>query len=986
MVVFALVLTLAAAAVMFWAWHERVWLVNALLLRVGGDWQVQISRLDWENGALHAREMNAFHTPTAKRIADVGHIEWRPTFRQLWKQNLGGLKVEGGSVDAALALFLGASGGETSTGQPWRLESLDLAATKIVLRGEDGEPVLSVTLQGRVLGGTTTASFDSATMEAGDVMWQGKPVSNHLQIEAMTKNNRVEIKNASLRSGRVDLAWMHRWQPSLQGGMELDWQARDMVISRDGLIRGGNHELHLKHVRLQTRDQPGGVLMESLDLKVAQNENGVWQVDHGVIEGPEVDWTQALEEMLLPKETSERATAWSVHVGTFEVRNGRARLSPTELSPLSGGWKWNAKLAALDFSPEGVRSPLPQRVEVTDLALAWNPSGAKVKPPPFALLKSAEIALVPDRWRESWWVDTLKLAGLNLDFTPENGPWFDKAVAEPPKPPSKEPQPWQRVVFGELSVTDATFAMAMQLAQRMEASARFDITTKESKQRLQVQDVHVRVPKMANLPVLGLESIETVMSLPEMWSQRRVESLQVRGGQVLAGDALMTLFSGRAAMVEEKAGAVSARWTAGKVDVAGLGVTILNIAPGLPPVRFDVSFAANETPLDLDGLAENVEPQRIVLTRLRIPSPYEPLRTVAEMDVIHVNYTLDGLLHRRIDRVEIISPLLYVGEDLFWYVENYRNYIKGEAPKADTSVGPPAPQPPVAPGWRVDTLAVSDGRLLLAPKGVPLAGFGRPFPFSFTSKLESGQLDAVFDIPSDNYTLKDQKLEFRGMKGQVHFNLPIKDRNNNLTETFKLDQLRWKDLHVENAYLSVTYDVNGIYGQFGGQAYGGYLNGAFDVYLDEVYTWDGWVTGTRVDLGPVTRALFPNYLLLQGAAEVKVVATGNMHELYQGDAEFRNHTRGKLSIEALNDAIRELPPVTRGDVSQQIRRIGLETLRDFEYDKIDGKARFYGREGQGHLRFTGPQGLRNIDVNVYDHRWKEEPRKSETAVTGADGQ
>jgi hypothetical protein len=58
------------------------------------------------------------------------------------------------------------------------------------------------------------------------------------------------------------------------------------------------------------------------------------------------------------------------------------------------------------------------------------------------------------------------------------------------------------------------------------------------------------------------------------------------------------------------------------------------------------------------------------------------------------------------------------------------------------------PPPPVAPAWHVDTLAVTDGRLLLAPKGVPLKGFSKPFPFSFTSKLESGQLDAVFDIPT----------------------------------------------------------------------------------------------------------------------------------------------------------------------------------------------------------------------------------------------
>jgi hypothetical protein len=468
-------------------------------------------------------------------------------------------------------------------------------------------------------------------------------------------------------------------------------------------------------------------------------------------------------------------------------------------------------------------------------------------------------------------------------------------------------------------------------------------------------------------------------SLPEMWRTQRLESLKIAEGHVAVGDALMTLFSGDAEVVQTKADAAAARWTAGKIEVDKMGVTLMRIAPGLPPVRFDVNLVANETPLDLDGLAENVEPQTIQLTHLRIPSPHEALRTVAEMDVIHVYYTLDGLLHRHIDRVEIVSPLLYVGEDLFWYVENFRKTMKGEAPVPDATYGPPAPPKPTAPGWHVDILAVSDGRLLIAPKGVPLAGFSRPFRFSFTSKLESGQLDAQFDIPTDNYTLKDLKLEFRGMKGQVHFNLPMKDRNNNLTETFTVQQLRWKQLHFEDAHLSVTYDVHGIYGVFGSSAYGGYVNGAFDIYLDETFTWDGWIAGAGVDLGPVTTTLFPEYFLIDGKVQGKVVATGNMNELYQGDAEFQNRSHGRFKIAALNDMIKALPKTLTGSIGDQITRIGLETLRDFEYESIDGKARFYGREGRGHLRFSGPQGSRKFDVNVYDHRWKEEPRKPDTA-------
>ena len=55
-----------------------------------------------------------------------------------------------------------------------------------------------------------------------------------------------------------------------------------------------------------------------------------------------------------------------------------------------------------------------------------------------------------------------------------------------------------------------------------------------------------------------------------------------------------------------------------------------------------------------------------------------------------------------------------------------------------------------------------------------------------------------------------------------------------------------------------------------------------------------------------------------------------------------------------------------------IAKIGLETLRDFKYEHAEMKCRFYGREGNGVIRFSGPTGSRNFDIRVYDHRWRTE--------------
>ena len=981
-----------ASVLVYWAWQERVVVVNSLILRLGGDWRAQFSAMEWEKGTLHLKDLRVTHVPTAQQVAVVGRIEWKPELSRLRAGSLGSVKVNGATLDLPLALFKKDSspqGAATTAARPWRFEALDLGPTKIVVRDDKHEPMLSATVQSSVSGGTSAGAFETASIKAADVVWQGKTLLSSLQLEAAMKDDKIVIKTGSLRGGNIDLAWIKEFSPALseklpplRGGVQFEWDGHDLMLARDGgLIAGGTHEVRLKNLSLQPLTAAGMIKAEVAEVKLSQDLQGLWHVQNGVLLKPQIEWTQELEAALLPKGESKQASTWKVQVDEMEVKDGKMRLSPTERCPVAGEYGWSTKLEALEISPAGVRSASKQRLALADLSLRWGRMDPSLKPRPFAMLKSGVLELVPDKLRELWFVEALVFDEPHFEFTPENGPWFDKVVSEPLKPLPDNPEPtwWRQLQFGTLTAKGGTVEVAMQLAERVEISTQFEIATEQAKQRLSITDARVRIPTRANLPVLSFEKVEAVAVLPEMWRTQRLETLKLIGGQTEVGDALMTLFSGKAAVVEEKVDAVAARWTAGRIDVEKLGVTLMSIAPGLPPVRFDVTFGANETPLDLDGLAENVEPQQIMLTRLRIPSPHEPLRTVAEMDMIQVTYTLDGLLHRHIARVEIISPLLYVGEDLFWYVDNYRKWMKGEAPLPDATMGPPLPPKPSAPGWHVDTLAVWEGRLILAPKGVPLKGFSKPFPFSFTSKLESGQLDAVFDIPPDNYTLEELKLEFRGMKGQVRFNLPMRDRNNNLTETFTVEQVRWKQLHIEKAHLSVTYDANGIYGIFGGAAYDGYVNGAFDIYLDDSYTWDGWVSGAEVNMGPVTTVMFPSYFLLNGSVGGKIVATGNKSELYQADAEFKNRSRGKFSIAALNDMIKALPKALTGSLGDQITRIGLETLRDFEYDSVDSKARFYGREGRGHLRFTGPYGARNFDVNVYDHRWKEEPRQPTTA-------
>jgi hypothetical protein len=282
-------------------------------------------------------------------------------------------------------------------------------------------------------------------------------------------------------------------------------------------------------------------------------------------------------------------------------------------------------------------------------------------------------------------------------------------------------------------------------------------------------------------------------------------------------------------------------------------------------------------------------------------------------------------------------------------------------------------EPPLSEAaWSIKRLQVHDGKLVISPKGKPL--FKTPFPFNVDTEVTRGTLQADLEIPPDNYPIPQINLQLVGMRGKVQFNLPFRQKDNNLTETFEVDSIQYEEFKTGKAFLTVTYDKAGIYAKFGAQAYEGYLNGEANVYLTDSYHWDGWITGDNVQTRHLAEILTPTYFFMEGKVQTSLVAQGSMDELYQGDVTFKNKTPGKINIKALNDVIKDLPKEW-DPLKQQITKISLETLRDFDYDQAEMKARFYGREGNGYLRFKGPQGSRNFEINVYDHRWTDDSAK-----------
>ncbi len=862
----------------------------------------------------------------------------------------------------------------------------------------------------------------------------GKVEIAEMEFDATSRN--TEMENSPLP---VDVAF--RLSYTLD---KFEWRVGEKISA-------GPQQLDLTDIVVKPHEGGGQISVPRLLVESTRtDEAGRFQIENIELRSPRVEWTQSLENALLggppraPPPPSTQRPYDLAHIGSLTIKDASITATVTKLSPIEAALAFDVEMENFG-QREGVwESAWTQKLDVRGAKLSY-PAGSGEKPKqPFCEMERVSLRLMPNDFRKDSRIEALTITKPVIRARDDTTPWFAFASSSSEKttaPPANDAEAlWRKLKFDLLQIDNGELEFSATINQPLRASAKLSLTTevasdgKAPVHRIKITSIQGSLPTRAVLPIVGAESAEAAFRWPEILETHEFEELALKGGNVDVGDALMGLFDGSlgpdapppappappapppanadeacappptnappdtvpAAVVPGAAApaAKSNRWRSKKLSITGTSVTLQRIAPGLPPIRFDLDYEDTDAPLDITDLAGNIKPQKIELSGLTIPSVHNSLITVAKLETIFIHFTLDGILAQRIDKIEIVSPSLYVGEHLFWYVDYYRKFAAGEVvaglegPQVtaadkiaaiEAQAAQPGQPPPVASqAWSIDTLQVHSGKIFVAPKGTLLPGFSQPFPFSFTTKLISGEIEGELDIPADTYTLEQLKLELRGMRGKVQFNLPMKTTSNNLVQTFKLDQIRYKQLHVEEAFLSVTYDAAGIYGKFGGKAYEGYVEGAFNIYLDENYSWDGWLSGTGVKTTEVTRIMCPGYLLLDGKVDATVVAQGNVNELYQGDIKFKNKTPGHFSIEALDGLLKDYsaPGLSLTD---QMTRIGLETTRDFAYDTVTGEGRFYGREGKGFLHFKGPLGSRNIDLNVYDHRWKVDPPKKPDA-------
>jgi hypothetical protein len=471
-------------------------------------------------------------------------------------------------------------------------------------------------------------------------------------------------------------------------------------------------------------------------------------------------------------------------------------------------------------------------------------------------------------------------------------------------------------------------------------------------------------------PFLRLDLARAKFDFDGLFKKRSLTGLTLEGGLLVFGKSLREIFFSAPAQAGSSDAAPSeSAWILQALDIRRIAVRLDDERPQISDITFALNTSLKNIPLSKSASALGSEPQTIEIANLEILSPLDPFTKVLTLDSIFLRFTLAGLLRREIDQLTILGPNIFLGEDLFWYMDDMQKRLGGDG------------REDAGPGWRIKSLGIAFGRLTLGSGGRKQYGL----PLSFRTKAEDVALDnlaalklqAVLEIPPQRYAFDSYQLEFTSEKGELRFSYPPEKNLNNLVGTIRLKSIRWRQYKASNSWISVTFDRSGINGKFGGKVYGGETWGGFSFFFYADSPWIGWLSGRGISLRELTNILSPQNFQLSGPMEFRLQMDARSHNIERVLGDFRATKPGKMVIGKIDDLLTRIPS-TWNLVKQGSTRIALQTLRDFEYKKAQGDFWFVDSQGVLRLTLQGPTGSRNFDVVLHaddspQGRWKNRP-------------
>ena len=656
-----------------------------------------------------------------------------------------------------------------------------------------------------------------------------------------------------------------------------------------------------------------------------------------------------------------------------------------------------------------------QKVILTDLKLHLPGQGKASAP-------SLTVQAVPDEITTSRRLRLVELISPQADLilqstiaelTEATSP-PDPAARPDPVPPAARPA-WEGWTADVLTLTDGTFAATLPKAGNSRVTTGLAIKTAlpapESVGPSPSYLVTLAKPQLVHpdfptQPIALATAIQLTASAAGVWQKREIESLILAGSQLQIGEAIFRLVKAlppnppapdppttSQANPPESPGPP---WRLRRLVLEDSLVQLDHLGDGR---RLDIPIKRQEfsnLPRDTTALATVDRLYKIEVPNITLYNPWVEGQKAAVLDTNYIQFTPSGLLNRRLERVDLMLPSLYAGEALFDFVDATRKHFeKIASAKPGLPADPPllvdnTPGSPTvlsalamvtpstasaAADWHIPFYTES-GKVYVAPKGFPWPNLpvipfrnardpkGKPIPFLLRGETFHGELA----VEPGWYDFPEYKVRLRlSDRGRIIFNTPRKDRDNNLTEVFENNTLIFRQLRLDEVWLSITYDANGIYAKFGGRTCGGIISGGFNLYLDELYTWDAWASLTGINMKPLTDKLTPDTFRMTGPVdELTVKAYGDTTTLYQATLQLRVTQPGLLHILALDSMKQELAAI--GGLPGDLGQIGLATVRDFSYTGCTGSIKLFGTEGNGHLHLTGPAGSRTFNLRLYDYR------------------
>jgi hypothetical protein len=470
-------------------------------------------------------------------------------------------------------------------------------------------------------------------------------------------------------------------------------------------------------------------------------------------------------------------------------------------------------------------------------------------------------------------------------------------------------------------------------------------------------------------PFLTLDVGSIAFTPAGLLQKKRIDAVKINGGRLTVGDALQKLLAANsgpapAATASPSAPPPEPGWSLGTLDIAGVRTRIEDKRPGVTDLHFTINTSLHDVRAGSATSALLEEVQTVEFANIDLRSPLNRDAKILSLRSVFVRFTLRDLARKHLREVVILQPSIFLSQDLFVYME------RASATDKPAVTGAPAvPAAPAAPNWSVDHLQVKFGRLVIGSGGSKDVGL--PLEFETTAdnlsldNLAALQLQAILRVPKQSYEFSAYQLAVTDAVGDLRFSYPPEKGEKNLVQKLEIAGVRWRQYRAKQAWVAATFDASGINGLFGGEAYGGYVNGGFSFFFQDDSPWIGWVSGTGVDTRALTNVVSPENFSMTGPLDFEVQLDAFRKNIQRVRGVFHLTEPGRLKIGKLDSLIANIPPDWTA-IKSSSTRIALETLRDFDYTTAGGDFWFVQSQGILNLDLRGPHGSRKFETVLHD--------------------